>query len=348
MIKPPKKILLAQPGFIGDVILVSPLAHSLKAAFPDSKLVMLVRPQRAELAESIPAVDRVEVFDKRGKDSGPTGLLRMARKIRELEFDLLLSPHRSTRTALLSYLSGIELRVGFRIGFGRFAYNIAIAVDKKEPCRLEQEFSLLRAVGVEAISTRPVLKAPDAALAYARDFLAGRKVKGEKCIGLCIGANWSTKRWPVAHFARLAAMLLDEGYEPVLFGGPGEKDLEESVQREFSKIHEGELLSCVGNKLMDAMGLLSACAAVVGGDTGLVHMARAVDTPVVMIYGPTDERLHHHHDKELVLVADLDCRPCHRHGQVRCPLKHHKCMRDVRPEQVYGAMVEVLRGVEKT
>lgn len=336
-----------EPGFIGDVILVSPLLTSLRAAFPDAVLAMLVRPDRACLAQAIPAVDEVIVFDKRGEDSGLRGLLRMASVLKKRDFDMLLAPHRSHRTALLAYMSGIPVRVGFKLWLGRMFYKPAVAFVRQEPCRLEQEFCLLRAVDVEPVTTKPSLKPPADVIRYASDFMDKRNIDSETCIGFCLGANWPTKRWPGFRFAQLAAMLLDEGFTPLLFGGPGDEDLENTVQKEFSKIHSGKIPSCVGNDLLQAMGLLAVCAAVVGGDTGLVHMARAVDAPVVIMYGPTDERLHHHHGNERVLVADVSCRPCHRHGQMRCPAEHHDCMRAISPQMVYRALMGLLDVNEK-
>ncbi len=340
--KEPDRVVVLQPGFIGDVILVSPILISLRAAYPRAQLALVVRPEKQRLAKTLQGVDRVLVFDKRGDDSGFLGLAQAASRLEKLDFDLLISPHRSTRTAMLAYLSRIPVRVGFMQGAGRVLYNIRVPLSKNEPCRLEQEFSLLRALGLEPVATRPMISPPGEALDYAKDFLSALRIEPDRCVGLCIGANWATKRWPGVWFARLAAMLVDAGCFPILFGGPDEQGLAGEIQREFDTNVDGTLNSCVGNDLIQAMGLLAACAVVVGGDTGLVHMARGVNTPVIMMYGPTDERLHHHHGNEKVLVADVPCRPCHRHGKARCPKKHHRCMKDILPQTVFSAVMDFL------
>jgi ADP-heptose:LPS heptosyltransferase len=123
----------------------------------------------------------------------------------------------------------------------------------------------------------------------------------------------------------------------VLLGGPDEK----SIAVEIGSASKQPLLSCIGNSLTESIALIEKCEMTVGGDSGLTHMARALGVPTVLIYGPTDHRVHSFGEKTKVLCARVKCRPCSRHGPRRCPERHHDCMRLVSPESVLEALREI-------
>ncbi len=352
--KPPRRIVLVQPGFVGDVVFTSPLVHALKEAYPQAEVTLMVRPERAEVAGCIPGVEGILVFDKRGVESGPSGLLKASRKLRRGRFDVLIAPHRSSRTALLAALSGVPRRVGYRCGLGRMCYHQAVPVKENEPCRLFQDFHLIEALGVKPTDSRVRLKVPSKQSSYLDSFHRANGLKPEaRLVALCIGSVWPTKRWPAIYFASLAGALRERAYNPVLFGGqddlPIAVEIEKAVAGRKRDSTPGvvpgdlrvELVSCVGNSLAEAAALLDRCEMAVGGDTGLTHMARALGVPTAIIYGPTDHHVHAFGERTKVLFAKIKCRPCHRHGQNRCPELHHDCMRLVSPEQVLDAFREI-------
>jgi heptosyltransferase-2 len=336
--EPPRKVVLVQTAFIGDVVFVSPLVHAIKQTFPQSSVSLLVRPSSAEVAQCIPGVDRVLTFDKRGEESGPLGTWRAAQRIRREKYDLLVSPHRSARTAALAWLSGVPLRVGYKNGLGRMAYHIAVPGNPREVCSLTQDFELLKKIGIEPAGTRLRLKGPEGQWPYIEEFFSRHQLTlKSKLVALCIGAFWPTKRWPHVYFASLGESLKERGYEPLLFGGPNELVIATKIE-EALKV---PLISCVGNTLAESAALLQRCQMSVGGDSGLTHMSRALGVPTVLIYGPTDPRMHTFGEKTKVLTAKVKCRPCSRHRQPRCPERHHDCMRLVSPENVLDALREI-------
>lgn len=332
--EPPRRILLVQTAFIGDVVFVSPLVHAIKETCPDAHVALLVRPAVRGVAACIPGVDDMVAFDKRGDDNGPSGLLRVARRIRKQRFDLLLSLHRSARSALLSWMTRIPLRVGYRNGLGSMAYHISIKSSGSNGGILADHVRLLDAVGVPVNDLRLRLKVPDNMQGYLERLLPPSSDKQTKLVGLCIGAYWPTKRWPPVYFASLSESLVERGYLPVLLGGPGERTIATQVKQSLKV----PVINCVGNTLVESAAVLDRCAMVVGGDSGLTHMARALGVPTVMIFGPTDPKLHSFGDKTRVLTAKVKCRPCSRHGPRRCPQTHHDCMRLVSPENVMDAL----------
>lgn len=334
----PEKVLLLQTAFIGDVIFISPLVHAIKQAYPQARLTLMVRPAKAEVAACIPGVDDVATFDKRGREAGLFGLLRAARKIRRQGFDLLIAPHRSTRSALLAHFSRIPLRVGYRCGLGRLCYHLALRPDGDELCRLVQDQQLLRRVGIDPAGHKLRLKAPPQHRQLVTEFLRANGLPGEtRLVALCIGSVWPTKRWPPVYFASLAESLFERGYRPVLFGGGDEIEIADEIER----VVPGKVLSCVGNSLTETAALIDRCEMAVGSDSGLTHMARALGVPSVLIYGPTDSHQHRFEERCQVLAAKVPCRPCSRHGHNRCPERHHDCMRLVSPEQVMDALRQI-------
>lgn len=334
------RTVILQTGFLGDVVLSSPLAAALAADDPDGSITMVVTPRMVELAGMIPGVDAVLAVDKRGADRGPFGLLAAAARLRDAAFDRLLAPHRSTRTALLARLSKAPRRIGFGGNSGRLCYTTAVPIRTEEPCRLEQDFDLLRAAGVSPAGARPVL-------------VPGQRTAGEDLprslasaatprVGICIGSNWPTKVWPVQHVAELCHRLAGRGISAILFGGPGDRDAEQRIRAEFAARaaapggrRQRPLYSCVGNSIAEAVGLLAHCDLVIGPDSGLVHAAKAVAGATMVLYGPTDPRLHHDLDATTKVHLELPCQPCHRHGPRRCPEGHCGCMQQISPESVF-------------
>lgn len=342
--RPPafKRALVVQTAFVGDVVFASPLVAALKAARPGAHLAMLVRPDKAEVAACIPGVDEVIGWDKRGGGGGMDGLLRTAGRLRRAGFDLLVSPHRSLRSALLARLSGIPVRLGYRGGLRSACYTHGRRPDPAEPSSMVQDLTLLEALGIPALGTRLALRAPRGQEEYLAGFYRRHNLGPEaRLAALCIGSVWPTKRWPPVYFTSLAESLRARGITPVLFGSQDELP----IARRIEESTREAMPSCVGNTLAESAALLERCRLAVGGDTGLMHMARALGTPCAIIYGPTDSRMHRFGEESRVLVARVKCRPCSRHGHHRCPEGHHDCMRLVSPEQVMDA-VRQLTGLQ--
>ncbi|HOX47502.1 MAG TPA: lipopolysaccharide heptosyltransferase II [Myxococcota bacterium] len=337
-----ERAVVVQTAFVGDVVFASPVVAALKAARPGSHLAMLVRPDKAEVAACIPGVDEVLTWDKHGSDGGTLGIVRVARRLRQAGFDLLISPHRSLRSALLARFSGIPVRVGHRGGLRSACYTHGRRPDPGEPNPLLQDLALLEAVGIQPAGTRLRLRTPGGQSQYLQDFYRRHNLPEDaRLAALCIGSVWPTKRWPPVYFASLAESLRARGWHPILFGSQDELPLARRIEE---NAREG-LLSCVGNTLAESAALLERARLAVGGDTGLMHMARALGTACVLIYGPTDARMHSFGDETRVLVARVKCRPCSRHGHLECPEGHHDCMRLVSPEQVMDE-VRTLVGVQ--
>jgi heptosyltransferase II len=326
------KLLVVQTSFLGDVVLTTPLLTALRERLRPRELVVLVRRDAAALLAGHPDVDRVLVDDKHGRERGLGGLWRVARRLRAEGFDVVVSPHRSLRTALVLAAAGIPRRVGFAVARGARLYHVRVPRDRRQH-DVRRNLALMAAFGdVPAPPPLHLPVRPDAARAVAALLPDGTG----PLVGIAPGSVWPTKRWTTAGFAALAQGLVGDGARVVLLGGPDD----EARCAEVARLAGAGVRSLAGRTdLPGLVALVDRLALLVANDSAPMHVACARDVPVVAVfcattpalgYGPWGERT-------AVVEADLACRPCARHGGRRCPRGTEDCMRLVEARDVLAA-----------
>jgi heptosyltransferase II len=321
--------LVIQTSFLGDTVLTTPLLAQLANRGP---VDVVTTPAAAALLAGHTAVRSIIVYDKRGADRGLGGLLRLARRLREARYDLALLAQGSWRSAALAVLARIPVRIGFDTSAGRWLYTKRVAYrdDLHHAARL---LMLARPNGREPTpeERRPTLAPGDAERAAVDELLARHGVKpGDALVALAPGSIWGTKRWP--YYPELAA-LLGARARVVVIGSAGDTALAEAIGAAAPMAIDatGKL------SLLASAELLRRCGAVVTNDSAPMHLASAMGTPTVAIFGPTVPEFGFGPLAPRASVVGLDtlpCRPCDRHGPQRCPLGHHRCMRDLSPALV--------------
>ncbi|MBS2025103.1 MAG: lipopolysaccharide heptosyltransferase II [Deltaproteobacteria bacterium] len=323
---PPRRILVVQTAWLGDTVFTSALFAGLVARFPGVPIDVCVSKRGVDVARSFPGVGEVLLFDKKGKDKGAAGLFRTARTLRERGYDLCVLPHRSLRSALLALRAKIPVRLGLSSSAARLLYTHT-APDPGGPF-VEREAALLDALGG---THHPMRLEPTPEFRAAADALLTRAgYTHKRFAALCLGSEWETKIWPKNRVARLTELFEQRGLPCVLLGGPKEKEQAASIVDESRAC----LLDTCGNPIGEALAILARASVVVGGDTGLVHAARALGIPTVAVFGPTDPARHLWAPRQKAISLRLACAPCGEHGAHRCPLGHHKCLRDLDAERV--------------
>jgi heptosyltransferase-2 len=317
------RILVIHPGYLGDTVFLGPAVRALKARWPDATVSLVVTPRGEGIARLLPGCDDVVVFDKRGADRGVRGLWRVGGRLRALRPDLALVSHRSLRSGALAALA----RAPRRLGYAPFCTE-RVAMDRRRPF-VERALALAERAGAPG---RPelALARPAALDPYADAVVAGA---ARPLVALVPGAEWGTKRWGAEKFAALAAELARGGASLVLVGGPADRPTTARIR----ELAGAEIRDTAGNTVTEAVAVLARCDLVVGGDTGLVHCARALGCRTLVLFGPTDPRRHRFTPREEALQVGLPCQPCHDHGPARCPLGHHDCMRRLDPATVAQA-----------
>jgi heptosyltransferase-2 len=307
------RVVFIHPGFLGDTVFLGPATRALRARFPDARIAACVTPRGADVAALLPGCDDVLVFDKRGADAGPLGLLAAARRLRAWKADVALLSHPSLRAATLAALA----RIPRRIGYGRLLHTEPVRFDRTR-LFLERPLDLAVRLGADGGDRRLELRPPGHG-EYADRLLGGLS---RPIVGLVPGAEWGTKRWSPDRWATLAKGLLARGAGFVVLGSAREKPLAEAIGAGLG----APFVDSTGNTVREALALIARCDLVVGGDTGLVHAARALGVPVTVLFGPTDPTRHLWERRDRVVSLGLSCQPCHSHGPERCPLGHHDCL----------------------
>lgn len=339
------RVLVIQTAHLGDLVLTTPLLRALNDGIPGLELVVLTTPLGGDLLGALPHVQRCFVFDKRHALRRARATVRLATRLRAERFDAVIAAQRSARSGLLARLCGAGRRIGFREAAGRWAYNETVPWDPAAHA-VRRYLALAEPLLGPSPARGPV---PELTLpAEARDSLAalvaGSGIAAdERLICIAPGAAWRTKCWTPEGFSRVAAGAGALGLRPVLVGGASEVELCGRVAR-LSGVAPVQLAG--RTSVLQLAALLARAAVFVGNDSGPAHVAAAVGTPVVSVFGPTVPRFGYAPFGEahrLVQHPTLACRPCHRHGPHRCPLGHFRCMREVSATRVLQEVESVIR-----
>ena len=320
------RCLVIQTAFLGDVVLTTPLLSVL--ADRHGPLDVVTTAAAASLLETHPAVRSVIRYDKHGADGGWGGFRRIVGQIRSRRYDTVYLPHRSMRSAALALFSGARERIGFADSAAWLTYTRR----ERRPSGGHEVERLLSLAGADPAPAPVTLGLTEADHEQAERWLATQGVK-PVFVALAPGSLWATKRWP--YYPELAAAL---DRTVVIIGGADDASLAQAI----IAAAPGRAASAAGAlSLRASAALIQRAAVLVTNDSAPLHLATAVGTPVVAVFGPTvpefgfgprrrgDITLGH---------TGLACRPCSRHGPQRCPLGHHRCMRDLSVETVAAAV----------
>ncbi|MCB9473251.1 MAG: glycosyltransferase family 9 protein [Candidatus Delongbacteria bacterium] len=327
------RVAVIHTAFLGDVILLTPLLDALHERLGASDVALLTTALAAPLFRDDPRVSLLLPYDKRGADKGLAGIWRLGMRLRDFRPDLLISAHRSLRSALLARLSGAPRRIGYRSATGRWLYTETVTDDRSlHECR-----RILALLGMDH-DALPTLHDDRAERTRVRQLLRERGLRWP--VALAPGSVWATKQWPPHHFRSLARSLVERGVPVVLLGGPGERELCAGIAAELPDCHSlaGEL------GLRESFQLLRRCCAAVVNDSAPLHLSQAAGVPTFALFGSTVTAFGFgpRGPRDRVLELPLDCRPCGRHGHRRCPLGTLACLETLAPQLVLEALASEL------
>jgi heptosyltransferase II len=327
-----RPILIVPYMWIGDFVRCHSVVKLLRARFPGRPIDFLTTSLCAPLLDYMPGVRGGIVWNL------PRGRLAVAehyalsRRLREEGYGTVLIMPRTWKSALAPALAGIPERIGF---FGEARLGLINDVRRGEralPRMVDRcaALALPRGAPLPPQWPLPELVVPPIELAdwRARSGFAPAEI----LVALAPGAVGPSKRWPVASYAALARKLAEQGFCVAVVGGPDEKPLAAEIVAAAGRARD-----LTGPDLRNAILALAAAKTAVSNDSGLLHVAAALGTPTVGIFGPTSP-WHWAPLNPLAATIEtasaLDCRPCHK---PTCRLRHHRCMRDIDPDQVLAA-----------
>jgi len=331
---PDAPILLVPYMWIGDFVRCHTVIKLLRQRFPTRPIDVLTTAMVSPLLDYMPGVRKGIIVDLPRRRLALGQHLALAHRLRREGYGQALVMPRTWKSALALYLAGIPQRTGF-IGEGRIGLINDLRWGERRLPRMVERCAALALPKGETLPAQWPL--PELA-ASRSDVAAWRERLGLVCdqrveIALAPGAVGPSKRWPAGAFAELGRRLVAQGHRVWVVGGPGEQTL----AAEIAAAAPGDVLDLTGPDLRNAILALAAAAVAVSNDSGLLHVAAALGTPAIGIFGPTSPLLWAPLNPLAAVIETpnaLACRPCH---QPVCRPGHHLCMRDIAVEHVLAA-----------
>ncbi len=336
-----QRVLVRGTNWVGDAILTTPALASVRLSFPKARISLLVRPELQSLFTANPHLDEIILYHKEDKHRGFLGIWRLANELKKRRFDLAILLQNAFEAAWITFLAGIPHRWGYATQ-GRAPLLTASVYPDKRVRRIhhmDYYLNLLQVLGLELAERQLVLELPKGGRELARGILKREGLDSEKgIVGLNPGSSYgSAKCWRPEGFAALADMVLQESpFQVVIFGS--KRDM--PVASQVASLIKGPVVNLAGQTSLEVLaGLLKLCSILVTNDTGAMHVAAAVGTPVVAIFGPTDPTVtgplgEGHH----IVHHPLECSPCLLR---ECPTDH-ECMKAISVEEVFFAVKNLM------
>ncbi|MGK2963953.1 MAG: glycosyltransferase family 9 protein [Gemmatimonadaceae bacterium] len=332
--------LVVQTSFLGDVVLTTPLIAELARRGP---VDVLTSPDGAAILHGNPYIRQIIDYDRRDRDGGIAGFSRTVGRIRRGRYDAAYMAQGSLRSALLVAFSSVKKRIGFNTSEGSRLYSdrVEYRADRHHAERLWWLAMPPGAVPPSGDDLTPRVFPSAHDNTEADDLLrAGLADSIRPYVVLAPGSAWATKRWPF--YPELAVKIAAQ-FDVVVVGGKAEIEMGEKI---VAQLPDGRAVNAAGRMgILGSAALIGRAAALVSNDSAPQHLASAVGTPTISIFGPTVPDFGFGPLAPQSVVAgheDLACRPCDRHGPQRCPLGHWRCMREVTSEAVFDLLTMTL------
>lgn len=329
------KVLVIQTAFLGDVVLSTPMFDALRESMPEAEIDVVVTPAGAQALFGHPSLSTIHVFDKKGRQRGLSAFLSLARDLRGRDYQIAVIPHRSLRSGLLAWCARIPRRIGFDRSSARRMLTDVVEY-RSQDHEIDRNLSLLVPLGIVAGARRnPSLSPQPQDDAAVEAIVHGSMLDHGSLLTIAPGSVWNTKRWPWERYAELVRLFERRGHTVALIGGPEDAELcrrilrEADVERSFSTA--GTL------SVLQSTALIRRSRALVTNDSAPLHLASAVGTPVVAIFGATSPSYGfgpRGPQDQVIEVLGLPCRPCAVHGGNRCPIGTFECMLTIDAERV--------------
>jgi len=339
-----QSILIIAPNWIGDAVSTQPLLANLKALYPNSKIDILASAWVAPIYRACSEVH--EVIEAKFEHQKLQWHLRkqLAKEIEAKKYQACFVLPNSFKSALIPWLANIPFRIGYR-GEMRFGLiNLALDNPSKinRPPMVEHYLALSQLLKddapIQPEKLIPRLNVSSSAKQSVENKLQNANISSDLIYVMCPGAEYGpTKRWPTEHFAVIAQKLIEEkpSIQIVILGSKSDHSLAYEITSQAK--HPTNIHNWCGNTSLDeAIALIGMSKAVVSNDSGLMHIAAALQIPQVAIFGSSDPaHTPPLSDKAEVIWLNMPCSPCHKRV---CPLGHLKCLKDILPGQVLDTL----------
>lgn len=334
-----QRLLIVRLGALGDIVHAIPVAAALRRAYPTARIDWLVSAKHRDILDLVPVIDRRLVINDRSRASGGAGLWAAVKELRRQRYDAAIDLQGLIKSAVLARSSGAARVIGFASSYAREPMARLFYTDAYDGGRgglfdaretrhvVVINLQVLGLLGLTpGVPEFPIDRVDSSAAHRAADLTGGRYAL------LNPGAAWPNKRWPPDRFAQVASALRERhSLMSVVLWGPGE----ESLAQEIVASSAGAAVTTQSTTIADIVGMARGAAVMISGDTGPTHIASAVGTPIVGIYGPTRPERNGPMAPDDLWVSRVDV--CRCHHLRRCKLDR-MCLLDIEVAEVVSAV----------
>ncbi len=337
----PKRVLIIQTAFLGDMILTLPVIQQI-SKYTESETDVLCIPETSELLKNNIYIKEIITYDKR--NSGIKGLTELVTKLRKKKYDLIISPHRSFRSSLISYLSNAEKTISFDTSSFSFLYDIKIKYENNIH-EISRNLNLLKPEGINNSSIiRPEIFISAVDKRKIDCIFYEHRIKNdEKFIVIAPGSVWFTKRFPKEKFIVLCNLLEKTGVKIFLTGSKNDKKISDFITNNSKNRN---IINVTGSlTILESAELITRARVLISNDSAPLHIANSVNTDVIAIYGATVPAFGFYpYGKNDVIfeTMGLKCRPCGIHGGNKCPVGTFECMLKIDEREIAESVKKML------
>lgn len=330
------KILVMGPSWVGDMVLAQSLFKQLKIDQPDCQIDVAAPAWTLPLLERMPEVSQAIALPFKHGDLAVGERYRFGKQLAKNGYTQAILLTNSLKSAILPWAANIPIRTGFK---GEMRYGLINDMRPLDKSILKKTVERFVALGRAKHDGLPAQLPLPALNAYRGSIDAllqthGIATSGSPVLGLCPGAEYGdAKRWPVEYYAQVANHALDKGWQVWLFGSGKDRPVTALIQQHTQQ----RCTDLAGKtKLGEAIDLMSACHTIISNDSGLMHVAAALDKKLIAIYGSSDpSHTPPMHPDAVIKYLGLSCSPCFERT---CPLGHLNCLRQIKPVNIIQAI----------
>ena len=317
------KILIIRLSSLGDILLTTPLIRTIKKKYPQIMIDFLLKEEYSDLLKKNPHINQILLYSKEINNQISKPLSNSSK------YDLIIDLQNNIRSRKLT----LKLKVR-TVRFKKYSFRKFLLVKTK--------INLMKNLPTVPIRYADTvgLELDNGGLEIISDKQASKNLSGLKnLVGICPGAKHFTKRYPVEYHKQLCKLLLENDFNVVLFGGKIDKNICAEIADEIPNVinlqNEDDILQTVSD--------MKLCDIIICNDSGLMHVASSLNKKLITIFGSTVKEFGFmpYNCKNSIIIENqnLTCRPCSHIGRSSCPKSHFKCMRDIRPEDVFKVIV---------
>ncbi len=338
------RILIVRTDRIGDVLLSTPVIYALRHKYPQAYISIMVAPYAKDIVDGNPYLDEVIVYDKEAKHKSVFRSLKFANRLKKKKFDLAVILHPTNRVHLLTFLAGIPERLGYNRKLG-FLLTRRREHTKQEGQKHEAEYNLdlLGDLGITGSARDLFMPIRDESEQWVEDLFAKEGIKDtDKILAINPGASCPSKVWPAKRFAQVAGELARRyNFKILILAGPKDMHLADTIAQEI----KGKSINLSGKTSVSQLAsILKRCALFISNDSGPVHIASALGTPVISIFGRNQpglspKRWGPQGSRDKYLHKEAGCIQCLAHNCI----KEFACLKAISVEDVLAAAESVLK-----